>query len=91
VFAHSRFVENPPIWSWETNPSFLRWFCHKDNPRIWANWDSFTWNLLPLVIHIKILSFFVIKESGVELCDDLLVLVVAELQQIGNAMKITSF
>jgi hypothetical protein len=29
VFAHSRFVENPSIWSWETNPSFLRWFCHK--------------------------------------------------------------
>jgi hypothetical protein len=29
VFAHSRFVENPPIWSWETNPSFLRWFCHR--------------------------------------------------------------
>jgi hypothetical protein len=28
VFAHSRFVENPPTWSWETNPSFLRWFCH---------------------------------------------------------------
>jgi hypothetical protein len=28
AFAHSRFVENPPIWSWETNPSFLRWFCH---------------------------------------------------------------
>jgi hypothetical protein len=20
VFAHSRFVENPPIWSWETKP-----------------------------------------------------------------------
>jgi hypothetical protein len=29
VFAHSRFVENPPIWSWETNPSFFRWFCHR--------------------------------------------------------------
>jgi hypothetical protein len=29
VFAHSRFVENPPIWSWETNPSFLRWYCHR--------------------------------------------------------------
>jgi hypothetical protein len=29
VFVHSRFIENPPIWSWETNPSFLRWFCHK--------------------------------------------------------------
>jgi hypothetical protein len=28
VFVHSRFIENPPIWSWETNPSFLRWFCH---------------------------------------------------------------
>jgi hypothetical protein len=26
VFAHSRFVENPPIWSWEKNPSFLRRF-----------------------------------------------------------------
>jgi hypothetical protein len=23
VFAHSRFIENPPIRSWETNPSFL--------------------------------------------------------------------
>jgi hypothetical protein len=30
VFAHSRFIENPPIGSWETNPSFLRWFCHND-------------------------------------------------------------
>jgi hypothetical protein len=29
VFVHSRFVENPPIWSWDTNPSFLRWFYHK--------------------------------------------------------------
>jgi hypothetical protein len=28
VFVYSRFVEDPPIWSWETNPSFLRWFCH---------------------------------------------------------------
>jgi hypothetical protein len=28
VFVHSRFVENPPIWSWQTNPSFLRWFYH---------------------------------------------------------------
>jgi hypothetical protein len=28
VFAHSCFVENPLIWSWDTNPSFLRWFCH---------------------------------------------------------------
>jgi hypothetical protein len=28
VFAHSRFVENPPIGSWETNPLFLRWFCY---------------------------------------------------------------
>jgi hypothetical protein len=28
VFVYSRFVENPPIWSWETNPSFLRWFCN---------------------------------------------------------------
>jgi hypothetical protein len=32
VFAHSRFVENPPIRSWETNPSFLRWFCHTIRP-----------------------------------------------------------
>jgi hypothetical protein len=29
----------------------------EDNPIIWANWASFTWNLLLLVIHIKILSF----------------------------------
>jgi hypothetical protein len=28
VFVYSRFVENPPICSWETNPPFLRWFCH---------------------------------------------------------------
>jgi hypothetical protein len=28
VFVCSRFTENPPIWYWETNPSFLRWFCH---------------------------------------------------------------
>jgi hypothetical protein len=35
VFAHSRFIENPPIWSWETNPSFLRWFCHITLPHPW--------------------------------------------------------
>jgi hypothetical protein len=23
VFVHSRFVENPPIGSWETNPCFF--------------------------------------------------------------------
>jgi hypothetical protein len=28
VFAHSRFVENPPIGSWEMNTSFLRWLRH---------------------------------------------------------------
>jgi hypothetical protein len=28
VFVHSRFIENPLILSWETNPSFLRWFYH---------------------------------------------------------------
>jgi hypothetical protein len=28
VFAYSHFVENPPICSWETNPSFRRWFGH---------------------------------------------------------------
>jgi hypothetical protein len=28
VFARSRFIENPPIWSWEINPLFLRCFCH---------------------------------------------------------------
>jgi hypothetical protein len=26
VFMYSRFIDNPPIWSWEANPSFLRWF-----------------------------------------------------------------
>jgi hypothetical protein len=31
VFVHSRFVENPLIRSWETNPSFLRWFCHNQS------------------------------------------------------------
>jgi hypothetical protein len=28
VFVYSRFAENPPIWSWEINPTFFRWFCH---------------------------------------------------------------
>jgi hypothetical protein len=28
VFVHSHFVKNPSVWSWETNPSFMRWFCH---------------------------------------------------------------
>jgi hypothetical protein len=28
VFVYSRFIDNLPIWSWEANPSFLRWFCH---------------------------------------------------------------
>jgi hypothetical protein len=27
VFVYSHFAENSPIWSWETNPSFLRWLC----------------------------------------------------------------
>jgi hypothetical protein len=30
VFVYSRFVENPLIDPKATNPSFLRWFCHKD-------------------------------------------------------------
>jgi hypothetical protein len=38
VFAHSRFIENPPIWSWETNPSFLRWFCHSTPPGRSPKW-----------------------------------------------------
>jgi hypothetical protein len=29
VFVYSRFIENPLVCSWATNPSFLRWFCHK--------------------------------------------------------------
>jgi hypothetical protein len=29
VFAHSCFIENPLIWSWEMYPSFWRWFCNK--------------------------------------------------------------
>jgi hypothetical protein len=37
-------------------------------------------------------SLFLIKEkSGVELCDDLLVLVVAKLQKVRYAMELTSF
>jgi hypothetical protein len=28
VFAHSRFIENPLIWSWEMNHYFFRGFCH---------------------------------------------------------------
>jgi hypothetical protein len=36
VFAYSRFIENPPIWSWETNPSFLRWFCHNEDLQSWG-------------------------------------------------------
>jgi hypothetical protein len=31
------------------------------------------------------------EENGVEVSNDLLVLVVAELQQVGDAMKVTSF
>jgi hypothetical protein len=26
--VHSRFIENPLIWSWKTNLLFLKWFCH---------------------------------------------------------------
>jgi hypothetical protein len=37
--------------------SFLWVSSWEDNPRIWAKWDSFTLNLLPFVIHMKILSF----------------------------------
>jgi hypothetical protein len=37
-------------------------------------------------------SFFVVKEeSGVELGDDFLILVVAESQQVSDAMIVTSF
>jgi hypothetical protein len=35
--------------------------------------------------------FLVKEESGVELSDDPLVPVTAELQQVGDAMKVTSF
>jgi hypothetical protein len=35
--------------------------------------------------------FLVIEESGVKLNDDLLVLVVVELQQVSDAMEVTSF
>jgi hypothetical protein len=38
VFVYSHIIENPLIWSWETNPSFLSWFCHS-----WLseqNWDK---------------------------------------------------
>jgi hypothetical protein len=28
VFTHSHFIKNPLIWSWETNPLFMRWFYH---------------------------------------------------------------
>jgi hypothetical protein len=35
--------------------------------------------------------FLVKEESEVELCDDLLVPIMAELQQISDAMKIKSF
>jgi hypothetical protein len=35
--------------------------------------------------------FLVKEESVVELCDDLLVSIMAELQQIDDVMKITSF
>jgi hypothetical protein len=24
VFVHSRFIENPPVGSWDTNPCFFR-------------------------------------------------------------------
>jgi hypothetical protein len=32
VFVDSRFAKNPLIRSWETNTSFLRWFCHTPPP-----------------------------------------------------------
>jgi prolipoprotein diacylglyceryltransferase len=28
VFAHSFFIENPPVGSWEITPAFLGGFCH---------------------------------------------------------------
>jgi hypothetical protein len=30
VFAHSCFIENPSVGSWETNPCFLGGFCHNN-------------------------------------------------------------
>jgi hypothetical protein len=33
VFVYSRFIENLLIWSWETNPSFLRRFYHTHRRR----------------------------------------------------------
>jgi hypothetical protein len=42
--------------------------------------------------HPSIEPLFLVKEEGgVELCDDLFIPIVAELQQIGDVMKITSF
>jgi hypothetical protein len=28
VFKHSRFIENPLVGSWKTNPCLFRGFCH---------------------------------------------------------------
>jgi hypothetical protein len=42
VFAHSRFVENLPIWSWETNPLF--WdgsITNMDLQNKWQKWEYY--------------------------------------------------
>jgi hypothetical protein len=44
---YSRFTENRPIWSWSTNRSFLRWFCHMGHQTSYNHpWSCcFSWPL----------------------------------------------
>jgi hypothetical protein len=54
VFVHSHFIENPPIWSWETNPSFLRWFCH-NFPVDLIPWNTLGWRLQFISVRLQII------------------------------------
>jgi hypothetical protein len=51
VFVYSRFVENPLIWFWQTNPSFLSRFYHTlwtilpyTLELVWIRWKSYLWS-----------------------------------------------
>jgi hypothetical protein len=74
VFVYSRFVENPPICSWETNPPFLRWFCHNKRGEKHSSKISFQMKWLSHgygnggVVDILMVDAY----SGMELCTPIL-------------------
>jgi hypothetical protein len=55
VFAHSRFIENILIWSWEMNPSFWRWFYH--------SWYQSKIGVKHIIKHLKITKILSVRNA----------------------------